>query len=395
VGHGFESLLGHTADTIRFLKKFKELFISKMQRIIIYQSPVKTFFLINESAKGVFFMPRKVIERAGYKDKNTYTLDEALESFIHGKSAEGVRERTIADYRTHWKYFKHFLDYRHYKIHYVTELTADIIRDYINYQRFEKVQYESDYDRKNHSVGLSPVTINIRIRTLKAMCHYWNQEKMIAEDIGKNIHQLKFDDDKKRTFSDEEIVKLLNCYNLRLYDDWRDYVLIRFLCDCGARINETCHIQPEDVLFDRKSVYLSPENVKSRHGREVPLDDSILRDLKELIEENKRYFGNPQYVFLTVSGKRYQPNAFRHRLRFFKEKAGLERCTPHMFRHYFITQYAKNGDLFSLQKIVDHKNINTTRKYVNNTYEEIAKQHARFSPLKNIEKLESKRRLEK
>jgi integrase/recombinase XerD len=335
---------------------------------------------------------KRIIERQGYKNTLTLTLNEAFQSFLNAKSAEGVRERTIHDYHQHWKYFTEFLLLKHPKVKNVDDLSADLIREYINYQRFEHVQYAENDNRKKHPKGLSAVTINIRIRTLKAMCRFWYMEHILSENIGCNIHQLRYDDDKKRTFTDDEIVRLLDVFNLRNYNDWRDYILIRFLVSCGARINETCNIHPEDVLFDRNSVYLSPYAVKSRHGREVPLDRSVMKDLHDLITENKRYFGNPEYVFLTTVGKRYNPSAFRHRLRQAAEKAGIERATPHMLRHYFITQYAKRGDLFTLQRIVDHKNIQTTRGYVDNSQEEIQEAHNKFSPLKKIEKLENKRR---
>lgn len=335
----------------------------------------------------------KIGERTGFKE--TYSLDVAFDLFINAKAAEGVRERTKTDYTNHWRYFKEFLTDKHRDVQTINELSINIIREYINWMQFDKIQYAENTDRKQHAKGLSPMTINIRLRTLKAMCRFWHEEHMLPNDIGHNVKLLRYDDNKKRTFHDDEIVRLLGTFNVRLYNDWRDTVLIRFLCSCGCRINEASNLTPDDVMFERKSAFLNPTVVKSRHGREVPLDDSVLRDLHNLIEENKRYFGNPKFVFLTTTGKQYKPNAFRHRLSVAAEKAGIERATPNMFRHYFITQYAKSGDLFSLQKIVDHKNISTTRRYVNDSQEEIAQQHAKFSPLKRIEKLENKRRLEK
>lgn len=317
----------------------------------------------------------KIRERKGLT--NGHNLDSAFQSFLNAKSAEGVRERTKNDYHSHWKYFKEFLSVKHKEVKSIDDLSPDLIREYINFMQFDKVQYENDEHRTNHPQGLSATTINIRLRTLKAMCRFWYLEKMLTEDVAKNIKPLRYDDDKKRTFTDDEISKLLNTFNLRLYNDWRDYCLIRFLCDTGARINETCNMSPADVSFERKSVYLTADVVKSRHGREVPLSDSVLKDLRGLIKENKSYFGNPRYVFLTTVGKKYQPNAFRYRLRSAAKKAGIERATPHMFRHYFITKFAQQGDLFSLQKIVDHKNIQTTRRYVEYSHDDVARPRLR------------------
>lgn len=55
-------------------------------------------------------------------------------------------------------------------------------------------------------------------------------------------------------------------------------------------------------------------------------------------------------------------DTFRRRLHRLNVKTGLARLHPHQFRHTFIRNYILNGgDLFTVQKIVDHADIKTTR----------------------------------
>lgn len=117
----------------------------------------------------------------------TLTLDEAVEKFIESKQAEGMRERTIKDYSSHISYLKAFLDDQGYQIEFVSELTTDIIRKYILYMKTTN-KYKGVRKREQEG-GLKINTINIRLRTLKAMCIFWYREGLIDENPMKNIGQ--------------------------------------------------------------------------------------------------------------------------------------------------------------------------------------------------------------
>ncbi|MEH7130362.1 hypothetical protein V7103_19405 [Neobacillus drentensis] len=59
-----------------------------------------------------------------------YSLDEAFETLIRAKKAQGFREGTINGYYEVMRYFKQWLST---DIEDVTKVTADQIRCYINY----------------------------------------------------------------------------------------------------------------------------------------------------------------------------------------------------------------------------------------------------------------------
>ena len=77
---------------------------------------------------------------------------------------------------------------------------------------------------------------------------------------------------------------------------------------------------------------------------------------------------------MSAFGYDFTADAFRRRLNRLKSKLNLSRLHPHMFRHTFARNYILNGgDLFTLQRILDHAEINTTRKYV-----QMDNEHIRF-----------------
>ncbi len=68
-----------------------------------------------------------------------------------------------------------------------------------------------------------------------------------------------------------------------------------------------------------------------------------------------------------------------------KAKLSGIRCTPHRFRHTFARQYLmQGGDIFSLQKILGHSSLEVVKIYVNLVYDDILKQHRKFSPVDNM-----------
>lgn len=104
--------------------------------------------------------------------------------------------------------------------------------------------------------------------------------------------------------------------------------------------------------------------------------------------ENKSFFGNDDYVFLSAYGDQLPSDTVRKRLTRYGEQAGISgdvRVSPHTFRHYFCKTYLLNGgDLFTLQRIVGHADISTTRKYIQMSDENVRAQHAQFSPIMRL-----------
>lgn len=97
-------------------------------------------------------------------------LGEALEIALAGKRTEGLRDRTLIDYRKVWRYFTDWLN-DNYEITYVDEITTEILRNYINYMKHDKPRYHGHKYIKSddHRLGLSDTTININLRTIKSV----------------------------------------------------------------------------------------------------------------------------------------------------------------------------------------------------------------------------------
>ncbi|KQL18875.1 tyrosine-type recombinase/integrase [Cytobacillus solani] len=339
-------------------------------------------------------MKRKYIAERGAKtasqvskpkvDRQT-PIDEALAIFVRAKEAGGVRPGTVDGYNATMRYFCEWLGD---DTKYINDIDADTIRGYINYLRIERTPYEGDKQRQREGKKLSVNTINIRIRTMRTMFRFLQTEGIIETNPMENISQV-LDDEQEEVpgLSDEEVDKILAAYDDRRYAQWRDKTLVLLLLDCGLRINEALSLTEEQIDFRQLTLYVPSQIAKNRKNREIPMSREVAKRLRQLLDETRSYFGDSSQLFMNAYGDDFSADAFRRRLNRLKKKLNIPRLHPHMFRHTFARNYILNGgDLFTLQRILDHADIQTTRKYIQMDNEHLRQQHNKFSPLRNIVK---------
>jgi integrase/recombinase XerD len=87
-------------------------------------------------------------------NKEEYSIRAMFDIFLTDKSIEGLSKRTLHDYNVHFDYLMGFL---------AEEITNN---------QFSKELFKSYIAYMLHERGLSPVTENVRIRTIRAFLRY-------------------------------------------------------------------------------------------------------------------------------------------------------------------------------------------------------------------------------
>src|SRR5699024_12406139 len=129
---------------------------------------------------------------------------EDAKHFVHDyKRSEGMRERTLLDNIRIADYFIAWLAKHCPDIAYINEITSGIIRDDINDLLYEHINEQTG------NVGLSPVTINVRLRNMSAFFNVLHAEKVIDRNPMAMIKRLKTDEYTFVPLSDNEIERLL------------------------------------------------------------------------------------------------------------------------------------------------------------------------------------------
>lgn len=96
--------------------------------------------------------------------------------------------------------------------------------------------------------GLSPVTVNNRIRTLRAFLRFCYKEDYIQHPIHEDLKILRTPQDLIESFTIEEIRMLLSVINKESYTGFHDALIIQFLLDTMVRVSELVAIKKENVI---------------------------------------------------------------------------------------------------------------------------------------------------
>jgi integrase/recombinase XerD len=197
---------------------------------------------------------KPVGKMSNQKEYPKITMEQAIDLVIAGKSTEGLRERTLKDYRKDWRYFTNWLE-KNYEIETVDELSPQVFRDYINYLKYVALKYDGHkYIKSEQGIGLSETTINIRLRVYRAMFNYLEREELIEVNPMPNVKLLRQDIDLTNCFTDEEVKEILRQPNQRDYVGYRDYVAMILLLDSGIRANELLSLRTADLDFQTRFI---------------------------------------------------------------------------------------------------------------------------------------------
>ncbi|MEW9672383.1 tyrosine-type recombinase/integrase [Ammoniphilus sp. 3BR4] len=319
-----------------------------------------------------------------------YTLQEAFNLFVQVKETENVKERTKREYFVQYRYFCEWLGIHIPNIERIDEINTATVREYINFLANDKPRYDGHPFKKEElkqSKGLSPYTINIRIRFLKAFFNVLMKERIITRNPMENIKLMKVDEDTKEPLTEEEVRRLLQQPNQRLFAQFRDYVMLMLLIDTGMRVNEICSLEVEEIDFKSRCINLPASKNKNRKMRIIPLSGEVNRLLFELINETRQYF-DIRNVFVSNFGEPLGIDSVRTSFFRYAKKAGIKKSvSPHAFRHFYAKQAALNGmDIFTLQRTLGHAHIATTKSYIQLEKEDLIRQHNLYSPLQSIMK---------
>jgi integrase/recombinase XerD len=149
----------------------------------------------------------------------------------------------------------------------------------------------------------------------------------------------------------------------------RDRALLCLLIDTGVRIGEAVRLQAEDILEETIIV-----NGKTGE-REVPISQDTRRQILALADSG--------YIFRGQRGHLCRAQAYNVVHAALRASGlGGRKLGPHLLRHTLGRQWILNGgDLVSLQRILGHTSINTTRIYAELSMVDVIRQHHKFTPI--------------
>ena len=195
-------------------------------------------------------------------------------------------------------------------------------------------------------------------RALRALYRFGNQRWGVGNAMAA-IPQPRKVRTLPRWLTEEEVRRLLAHPMTR-----RDRAMVALLLDTGMRLGELHNLTPCQTLSG--TIRLSGKTGE----REVPLSPAVRRALigVELPWSGPKGVLTRNGIYLVI--------------RRLMRGAGIARGGPHVLRHTFARSYVlSGGDVFSLQRILGHRSIETTRIYVELDTRDLIAQHAKYSRL--------------
>jgi integrase/recombinase XerD len=142
----------------------------------------------------------------------------------------------------------------------------------------------------------------------------------------------------------------------------RDIALFELLFSSGMRVSEISNLRVAMVDLERRAVLVRGKGNKERL---IPIcDPEVHSALVAYAVIHRTSRTGDEYFFTNRFGRRLSEQSIRIALKQHATAAGLEKITPHVFRHTVATMLLEQGvDLRFIQTFLGHSSIVTTTIY--------------------------------
>lgn len=218
-------------------------------------------------------------------------------------------------------------------------------------------------------------TISHKITTIYNFHNYLLREKVIKDNQAEFIDRPKLAKHLPYTLTVKEIDKLLDIALVTVFD-YRDKAMLELMYGTGLRVSELVSLTVYDVDFYNAFLRIKGKGSKERI---VPINNASLKYLKLYLDRRCLLLKKKtsDELFLNARGEGISRQGFFKNLKKILTKKGMPtNISPHSLRHSFATHLIENGaDLRSVQTMLGHSDITTTKIYTHISNEKVTKDY--------------------
>lgn len=298
-------------------------------------------------------------------------LGRGLEVFLDSKRGELASDSTIK-YYNHW--VKDFLRY-------------EAGNGVVSWEDIEASHIQAYFSMLKDVRKVKPSTIHDAYRAIRACDRFLYKRGDVPRRVVDDVQAPRQEKKIPRTFTPKEINAMFGACNKFTFAGIRDRTMIRLLLSSGIRKSELAGILSENVDLEQGTIKVYGKGKKERI---LPIATKAKKAIIEYEEaRNRQNFPiKSKYYFVSTKGAYIRSSAMSSIFKRIKEKSGLkgERVSCHTWRHTFAKSYLMNGgDVFSLQRLLGHSDLTTTKRYLNLNNKEVATQFDKYNPLDNLD----------
>ncbi|MDO3388005.1 site-specific integrase [Gilvimarinus sp. SDUM040013] len=247
-----------------------------------------------------------------------------------------------------------------------------------------------------------PVTYNGYLRYLKLLSKWLFDEEYVQKDWFSKVKSATLPIAPPKTVDDDVFLKAITYLKTDSgapQPAWFWLIVIRFLYFTGVRRRQLVAIEYQDLDLKKQVLTCSYRGSKTYREWDIPIADDLIPDLEYLIRRAEDELGRPmregdRLFNVCLFYHRYKPDpknngAMRREhvtgfMRRLSNKIG-QRIGAHRIRHTTATVLCNpvdeehEPDIFSVQKLLGHTQLSTTRNYVKTKIGRIRTQVNRMS----------------
>ena len=280
-------------------------------------------------------------------------IEDAIEDFINYCIFEkGLSDKTKESYRNDLDVYKIYLN--DCGINYVSDISKDNIKNFI----------------KDRSIEESS-TIAHNLTVIKNFHKYLLKEGVVSDDVSLYIERPKLRKLLPKSLSIEDVDLLLDI-KLNGPFDYRNKAMLELMYGCGLRVSELINLEINDIDIINCQIRILGKGSKERI---VPLGEYSIDYLKKYLDIRDELLKQKSCskLFINNHGTGMTRQGFFKMLKkLLKEKGLNPDVSPHTLRHSFATHLINRGaDLRSIQEMLGHSDISTTKIYTEVTDEKV------------------------
>lgn len=287
-------------------------------------------------------------------------IDDAIKDFINYCIFEkGLSDKTKLSYENDLKLYQDFLKKRY--IYDVCSIKSDDIKDFLKIRHNEEIS-----------------TIAHNLTVIKNFHSYLLKEKIVLFNVSEFIERPKLKKSLPKSLSIEDVDTLLDI-SLESPFDYRNKAMLELMYGCGLRVSELVNLEITDIDKINCLIRIMGKGSKER---EVPLGEYALFYLDLYLERRVLLLKNKSCnkLFLNNHGTGMTRQGFFKNLKSILTMKGLNPdISPHTLRHSFATHLINRGaDLRSIQEMLGHSDISTTRIYTKVSDETVIESYNKY-----------------
>ncbi len=210
--------------------------------------------------------------------------------------------------------------------------------------------------------GYTPKSVSRKINSTRTFFKFLVDKGTIQSNPSEKLSHPKFEMKPPRVLSKMEYYALRDICS----KDVRLYSIIEVLLQTGIRIGELANLKLEDIRTspDGKVHFLHVRAQGSHPSRPVPLNQRAYNAIQSYIEIRPE--SEDDTLFITKNGRPLLVRNIRTAIDKAFEKAEISNAKVNDLRNSFIAHHLANGvSLVTVSKLVGHKRLSTTEKYLN------------------------------